>query len=190
MASKLLPSPVSAKEVDYTTHILLVSSAQDEEGYAVPRSSASLSGFLTTLLESSDPNDELKIPVNDFHPQAVRAIAAWMTHFGTSPEAPKAGAIPRPCDVTGALYPRSVLTPYEERYVDALLPRLGSDKLRMHVTLLNAANFLNLRDLLLLLGCALAMRFKGKQLGEIKALMEHQLPLRVSDDFQGWPQGE
>ena len=182
-----LPAPVNVDDVNFETHLVLVGSDSDSEGYAVPRSAAKLSGLLTDLLATTSEGDELKIPINNFHSEAARAIACWMCHFAEAGEVPKATSIPRPApDAQGALVPAKEVTAFEAEFVAAVLPPLGSTELRMHVTLLNAANFLNVRELLILLGCALAMRFRGRDLDQIRELMEHQLPLTVSDPFS-WP---
>merc|ERR1711916_153665 len=155
----------------------------DTEGYAIPKSSARLSGLLSEVLSQADDDEELKIPVNNLHPEVVRAVAAYMIHFADPEgEQPKASQIPKPCPGTSLVPPD--VTKFEADFVAELLPPLGRRDFRVHTTLMNAANYLNLKDnLLLLLGCSLAMRVKGKTLDEVRDLFADQLPLTVVDEF-------
>lgn len=181
-----LPKLVDVSSVDFSTHVVLTASATDTQGFAVPRDAGKYSELIRNMVETADAGDELKFPINDYHVEAVRAIAAYLTHFSSCDEEPRANEIPRPFPEKVLVPPVPTITPFEREFATQLLPELGSRDLRMHITLLNAANYLCIRDLLLLLGCCLAMRFKGKDLEDIRALISDQLPLTVEDKFE-WP---
>jgi len=177
-----LPQPVARGDVNFSTHMLLVSNAEDEQGYVVPLSAKRFSDFLTNLV-GDDTDDQYVIPVNDLHPEAVRAVAAYLTHYATAQTAPKAADIPKPCPVSNALIPSAYIDSFENAFCRALLPPLNATDFRFHTTLIHAANFLNIKDLLLLMCCTWAMRLKGKTLDAIKALTEKQTPLKVGEPF-------
>jgi S-phase kinase-associated protein 1 len=177
-----LPPKVPVSTVNFSVNMVLVSAPDDEEGYPVPLTAKRHSDFLSNLIPD-DSDDRNIIAVNELHTEVVRAVAAYLTYYSDAIRQPKASTIPKPCP-SQKLIPEEWLDTYEIEFCRALLSPLGEADFRFHTSLIHAANFLNIKDLLLLTCCCWAMRLKGKTLDGIKELTQNQTPIKMHDRFE------
>ena len=163
--------------INWDEMLMLVSNDSDEKGYLVPKAAKRHSAFLADLLAEGAPGaDEAQVvvPINNLAKESVQAVAWFMGAFAGEGKEPRALELPRP-------FPHAEIaphvSPFEAKFAEALFPKVGDKNLKGLVGILHAANFLQVKGLLILASVGLTFHFRGKTPTEIKDLMEHQEPL-------------
>ena len=183
-AADAFPKPqltaVDDESINWETTLMLVSHPTDAKGFLVPKASKRHSAFLNDLLAEGAPGaDEEKVivPINGLAKQSVQAVAWFMTAFADEGKEPRALDLPRP-------FPHAEIaphvSPFEAKFAEELFPKVGTKDMKGLVGILHAANFLQVKGLLILASVGLTFHFRGKTPTEIKDLMENQEPLYES----------
>ena len=177
-----IPMPVLISKddpnINWDTSIMLVSKPDDEMGYVVPKESKRHSAFLNDLLAEGAPGVDgpCIVPINSLHTTSVRAVAWYMFAFADPGKEPLAEELPKP-------FPHPSIGPhvtvFEATYAERLFPKVGDKNLKPIIGIMHAANFLQIKALLILASVGLTFHLRGKTPSEIKELMLGQEPERA-----------